>query len=116
MLKRLFLGHFCYYGFVKYLLVIVILIIALASFIAPIKSFRLPFAEEEPAPTLSLGGVEGKACTEKGVRPIGFPFRINLYDECEQDESIHIVAFSVNVIFWISVASFTFIQLSKRKS
>lgn len=98
----------------KYLLVIVISFIALVSFIAPIKSFRLPLAEKEPAPVLSFGGTDSKACTEKGVRPKGFPFRINLYDECEQNESIHIIALSVNVLFWISIASFTFIGLSKR--
>lgn len=106
----------CYYGSMKYLVVTIILILALASFIFPVQSLRVPFAEEDPAPTQSFRGTEIEACTEKDTRPTGFPFRINLYDECKQDESTHVVAFLVNILIWVSIASFTFMQLSKRKS
>lgn len=98
----------------KYLLVVTIIITALLSFVLPVRSFRLPFTANKPAQTLSFVGVESKACTEKGVKPYGFPFRINLYDECEQDESVNVIAFLANVIFWISIASFAYIRLSKR--
>ena len=99
----------------KYFLPIFIFVVGVASFIAPIKSARLPFTTSTPIPPPTedrpLVG-----CTDKAAFTSGFPFRISLYDECEKDESIHQIAFAADVVFWLSLVSLIYAYPLKKRS
>src|SRR5437868_560125 len=102
--------------------VLPLIIVLLVGFIllvlySPNRSdFRLhaPFASE-PAPDCShidsviflINNQSHCVCTDKGVSPVGFPFKTNLYDYCYQDESQKswIVALDlvINLIILITV-------------
>lgn len=85
-----------------------------------VESFSLPFVSSEPADTLPVA-VDGArmvlvACTTRAVSPVGFPFKANLYDECQQDDSIHIAAMSANVLILGTVATVLYILLHLDKA
>jgi hypothetical protein len=86
------------------------------------NDYALPFPEaQQPSqnlcsPDLNIRvepGGDGCGCTTQNVINIGFPFRINNYDACQNDDKIDWFIEAINVAIQLSIAFGVFF-LSKR--
>ena len=93
------------------LITLFVAFVLLVLWVAPVSRLSFPSISEPPCIPQGTSILEC-TCTAKGVLRVGFPFRTNLYDYCQQDENQdrRVVATNIAIDVLILVALYLLVR------